>query len=318
MKPFSAAQVPDLINAKSPGQKWVFTFEFEPPFLKGAKMKSKQVETLAPGIDWTLTYLTSSDFAKPSFAMEDGPSLKEAKVARNWAKGKDKLLLWYTSNCHSMRLKIFNELKSHLPPGRVQVFGGCGTKDPCPRDRRRSRSDVTLQKYPCQEHVASRFKFYAAFENVRCDGYISEKLWTAFFYDMIPVVWGGLGRADYEKMVPGDSFIHVDDFESLAGLAQHILDLDVDDRRYSRYFAWKFRLHLRSGLDLAKSKYCDVCLEVRKPSKQQKPTKTFGNLSRWFYSSCLANSVYNHPVHNPVHNHPHVGRGGESTWWSKR
>ena len=83
------------------------------------------------------------------------------------------------------------------------------------------------------DRVATPFKFYAAFENNRCDGYITEKLWTAYNYGMVPVVWGGCGRADYEKIVPKDSFIHVDDFKSTADLALFLQELDRDDARYS-------------------------------------------------------------------------------------
>ncbi|CAK0879486.1 unnamed protein product, partial [Prorocentrum cordatum] len=140
----------------------------------------------------------------------------------------------------------------------------------------RTSEMLTLRRWRedemCLSEFVNQFKFYASFENSRCDGYITEKLSRAYDSGLVPVVWGGLKRADYEAVAPKDSFIHVDDFGSLELLAKHLMRLDKDDAAYNRYFEWKTRLHVVKGRDWALSRYCLLCHEVRKPLDKQQPT----------------------------------------------
>ena len=49
----------------------------------------------------------------------------------------------------------------------------------------------------------------------------------------------GARQEDYARSAPYKSFIHVDDFESPAALAQYLHELDSNDDLYNEYFKWK-------------------------------------------------------------------------------
>lgn len=56
----------------------------------------------------------------------------------------------------------------------------------------------------------------------------------------MPIVNGGLpGSNDYLKILPSNSFIHVDDFSSSEALANHLLAVHRNDTKYNDYFKWK-------------------------------------------------------------------------------
>jgi len=267
-------QVPDEIS-KPRHQKWVFNFDIEPPLWRGRKQKKDIIDRLAPHIDWTFTYKPSSDMFKPRVVML-APGEIGAEAQQDWSGNKSKLLLWFVSNCGAKeRMQLFRNLTEFLPRGSANQYGKCGEPDPCHKER------------ACKKQLSSQYKFYAAFENTRCDGYITEKLVTAYDNNMVPIVWGGLGRSDYERLVPGDSFIHVDDFKTLEQLAEFMLELDRDASRYNAFFAWKKKLHVVSFPDVMASSYCKLCTEAQKPAAHQIPTRAFGNLSEWWFSSCL-------------------------------
>jgi hypothetical protein len=278
IKDVSASQV----ASKPRSQKWVFNFDFEAPVYMSNKVRVDVTRRLAPGIDWTMTYKASSNFFKPNFALIP-PKDNNATIKRNYAEGRSKLLLWFVSNCVEPRMRIFRRLSSYLPRGQSKIVGRCGEKSECGSFRHENKA--------CLDKLIGQYKFYASFENSRCNGYITEKLSRAFDSGMVPVVWGGLKRADYEAIAPKGSFIHVDDFGSIALLAKYLMRLDKDDAAYNRYFEWKTNFHIVQGLGWALSRYCLLCEEVRKPPDKQQPTKTFGNLVEWWYSSSCRSDV---------------------------
>ena len=52
---------------------------------------------------------------------------------------------------------------------------------------------------------------------------------------MLPIVMGAR-PADYEKVAPHNSYIHVDQFRGPRDLAEYLLELDRDDKKYNQYF----------------------------------------------------------------------------------
>lgn len=92
------------------------------------------------------------------------------------------------SDCsdHVSRLDYIRELGKHVP---VDLYGKCsGVK--CPREGYSGSNDH------CREWLARNYKFFLAFENSVCDGYVTEKLFATLRYDVVPVVLGG---ADYSR-----------------------------------------------------------------------------------------------------------------------
>lgn len=60
--------------------------------------------------------------------------------------------------------------------------------------------------------VYRRYDFALCFENMAMSGYITEKIFDAFFAETIPIYWGAPDIADY---IPSNCFIALDDFDSI-------------------------------------------------------------------------------------------------------
>ncbi|PIO75220.1 fucosyl transferase, partial [Teladorsagia circumcincta] len=106
----------------------------------------------------------------------------------------------------------------------VDIFGACGKRSP--------------NKVEAHRMIREHYKFYLAFENSNCHQYITEKFWiNALRNDAIPIVMGA-PKADYIKVAPPNSFIHVDDYTP-EQLSRYLLYLDRNRTAYNEYFAWK-------------------------------------------------------------------------------
>ncbi len=142
---------------------------------------------------------------------------------KNYAANKTGQVAWFVSNCEARnnRLDYAKNLSQHIT---VDIYGKCGTKK-CPR------SDDN-----CFRLLDRKYKFYLAFENSNCVDYITEKFYVnGLGHDILPIVMGAR-REDYERSAPYKSFIHVDDFESPAQLAEYLHQLDKNDTLYNEYF----------------------------------------------------------------------------------
>ena len=57
-------------------------------------------------------------------------------------------------------------------------------------------------------------------------------------HNVIPIVLGA-HRKEYTRLLPPNSYIHVDDFQSPKELAKYLLFLTKNDKFYNQYFLWK-------------------------------------------------------------------------------
>lgn len=87
--------------------------------------------------------------------------------------------------------------------------------------------------------LGKRYKFWFVAENWLCDGYITEKLWVAFAFGAVPVLFGTKSHAEYAPAE--DALIEARRFASPSALASHLLAVDADDAMYMRYHAWRTR-----------------------------------------------------------------------------
>ena len=55
----------------------------------------------------------------------------------------------------------------------------------------------------------------------------------------LPIVYGGLSKGDYEKIAPDHSFIHVDDYDTIEDLSNHLTYLSNNIEAYNSYFWWR-------------------------------------------------------------------------------
>lgn len=184
---------------------------------------------------------------------------------------KEKLgrVAWLVSNCHARnnRLEFARELSKHI---QVDVYGKCG--------------NFTCAKWSqstCLERLNARYKFYLSFENSNNRDYITEKFYqNALGYNehkhrLLPVVMGP-SRADYERLAPPHSFVHVDDFKSSKELADYLKELDSNERLYSAYFEWK-----TLGQFIDTKFLCRVCALMHR-ARSQARVKTYVNLRAWW------------------------------------
>uniref|UniRef100_H2ZF44 Fucosyltransferase n=1 Tax=Ciona savignyi TaxID=51511 RepID=H2ZF44_CIOSA len=199
--------------------------------------------------NWTWTYKRTADALR-------GYGTRGRVLA---AVKRGKLVMWTVSNCGKFKgaTKRMQYYKDLVQAGlTVSTFGKCF-----------AGSEKITWSFPTNyPDRLKRHKFYLAFENsVRCRDYITEKFWdNALKNDMVPVVWGP-AKEDVLAVAPIDSFIHCDDFESPAKLAEYLHFLDQNDDEYRKYFRWREDESMSEvGMaKLTKEKYPDIDVQFK-------------------------------------------------------
>ncbi|XP_069798754.1 3-galactosyl-N-acetylglucosaminide 4-alpha-L-fucosyltransferase FUT3-like [Dendropsophus ebraccatus] len=233
-------------------QRWIW-YNMEPPrIIKNLKM----LDNL---FNMTMTFRRDSDVYYPYGRMEP---LKQRNPNFTIPK-KSKLVSWVVSQWYpgAPRNAYYEELKKHIS---IDVYG------------------KTHKKLSWDDFYAtiSQYKFYLAFENSIFRDYITEKLWfNAFGSWAVPVVLG-TSRENYERFIPGDAFIHVNDFPSPKELAAYLLELDKDDEKYRKYFNWRFKYRV---IDSNKGHgpsytFCKICDIIRENPMYQ----VIHSVEKWF------------------------------------
>ena len=199
-----------------PNQSWIFytaeSFLYVKPHLR-----------YRFAFNHTMTYHQHADIDSSQFGFmprKHGKLESSYKIA---PKTKGKLVVWMASHCNtnSKREHFVRRLSKYIS---VDTFGGCGNLT-CPK---REWCTPTLSKY----------KFYVAFENSVCNGYITEKPWIGFAQDAVPLVAGG-GSEAYRSHLPPYSYIDVEQFKNVESVAAYLEVLDNNDTLYREYFAWR-------------------------------------------------------------------------------
>ncbi|XP_078666669.1 alpha-(1,3)-fucosyltransferase 7-like [Branchiostoma floridae x Branchiostoma belcheri] len=249
-------------KVRYPRQHWVWYHTECPGF------PSINFETYRSVFNWTITYRADSDSSGAWGSLHRTYQRLEVEGVdpkKDYAAGKKKLAVWFISKCNTQanRVAYATELVKHM---HVDVFGRCG-KTVC------AKWNVT-----CMPGIIRQYKFYLAFENMKCKEYLTEKFWrNALANDVIPVVLGA-NRSDYERLAPPHSYIHVDDFKSPKQLANYLMMLDKDKDKYNSYFKWKTQPP--KNIPLEEGVWCNLCRELtnRCPNKR----KLYTNLRGWF------------------------------------
>jgi len=267
--------VPD---AKPRAQRWVLSFQFESAKLHPTARFA--TSALGSRTDLTMTYMGKSDIFRPFHKLFPATGSQLPDKSTNFATGKRFLLLWFVSNCGSRaRMELFRSLERLLGKDQVHMHGRCGTRKPVCK----SAEDGD----PCNIKWMSQYKFYAAFENSRCDGYITEKFFRGLKMSMVPLALGGLGRKDYENIISGESFLHVDDFPSVDALAKRLGEIDRDDAWYSKFHAWRLTHQVGTGRESFISAYCDLCERLHEGGKAASPKSYGPSLDKWMFGPCI-------------------------------
>jgi len=158
---------------------------------------------------------------------------------------KTRQVAWFVSHCvtSSRREQYVRHLQKHLP---IDVFGACGPHQ-CLRQTpptpvtplNRSTFDYYT---PCDEMVATKYRFYLAFENSFCADYVTEKFFRFLHHDVVVVV---LGAANYSQFVARGTYIDVRDYRSPRHLANYLATLSKREDMYADYLRRKRRVRCR-------------------------------------------------------------------------
>ncbi|XP_069824386.1 4-galactosyl-N-acetylglucosaminide 3-alpha-L-fucosyltransferase FUT6-like [Dendropsophus ebraccatus] len=209
-------------------------------------------------INLTMSYRADSDIFTPYGWIEKHNGSVNFAIPK-----KTRLVAWAVSNWNpsSKRVWYYQRLKKYL---HVDVYG---------------MHHLDLPRHNnTQSQTFSTYKFYFAFENSIHEDYITEKLWiNALFSGCVPVVLGP-PRANYERFIPGDAFIHVDDFSSPQELASYLLSLDADEEKYKKYFSWRLKYQLPEQEPPWVVPYCKIC----KALKEAPSFRTIPSIEAWF------------------------------------
>lgn len=174
---------------------------------------------------------------------------------------RPRLLAWVVSNWNAShrRVAFFRQLQRYL---QVDVYGRAG--------RPVAGGVVELVR---------EYQFYLALENSQHTDYITEKLWNPIEAGAIPVVLGP-PRENYERFLPPEAFIHVDDFASARELARYLLRLRRQPALLMSHLRWRgsYRIHRPQFWS---EHYCTACRAVRRTRGR---TAAVPDLARWFYS----------------------------------
>ncbi|XP_018414560.1 PREDICTED: alpha-(1,3)-fucosyltransferase 9-like [Nanorana parkeri] len=243
---YSRKKLPQM--SRPPNQYWVW-FNLESPSY------TPNIDFMNNLINLTMSYRSDSDIFTPYGWLE-----QNAKEVNFTIPTKKKLVAWTISNWNpqSRRVLYYEQLKQYVS---IDVFGSHHQSLPSSEE----------------QQVLSQYKFYLSFENSVHEDYITEKLWkNSLMSGCVPIVLGPK-RENYERFIPKDSFIHVEDFSTAQELAAYILQLDKDDKAYRKYFSWRTTLHFIQDVSW-EDHYCKVCKAVKEAPKY----KTIVNLADWY------------------------------------
>lgn len=146
----------------------------------------------------------------------------------------------HAGELYSKRIEAIAELARW---NAVDVYGGGWNKwlmregrlkwaiwKPAFRHRRALRS-AWRGAPPSKYDVLARYEFSLCLENMRMDGYTTEKMWDCFYAGTIPIY---LGPKDIAKMVPDACFIDASRFGSWSEAWDHARSLSPQQRQDMR------------------------------------------------------------------------------------
>ena len=214
---------------------------------------SSRWDMFFPYFELLQTYAVQPEFTLPQMVQKRPPH--KAMVA------------WILSHCHTVSKKERYVLRWSIA---IDIYGRCG-------------NSCHHNGTSCIKTLARRgqYKFYLAFENSACKGYITEKSLLPLKSGLVPVVYGGWSSEDYVRMLPPHSFINVRKFKSPRQLAQYLIYLDHNHTAYRAYFAW------RKSYITTHGNMCRVCQALHSKS-MMRPRNI--NCSKFWNSSTMCDA----------------------------
>ncbi len=222
----------------------------------------------------TMTYRKDSDLSYSYYKIVKRPYQLPVQPVVNMTR---KYIAWFVSNCAtpSKREVYVSELSKHIP---VDIFGACGPLK-CGKH--------SGQK--CYKILEENYLFYLSFENSFCKDYVSEKLGRILQLNVVPIVLGGANYSD-PQVAPPHSVIEALSFKSPRDLAEYLITLSKNRKKYRSYFEWK-RNYTVSNTQLSTS-FCKLCRLLHKPVRQR---HVVYNITQWWAGNgtCRKSSFMN-------------------------
>ncbi|CAH0723382.1 unnamed protein product, partial [Brenthis ino] len=266
---------------RSQRQRWVFLNDESPFNAFSMSRLQPKISDLANIFNWSMTYRSDSDVPVPygrtvplqKPIVEAMTYENRISLVPNWKnKRRDVLVTILISNCGvSRRMNYLEQLQKHIT---VDVFGKCSKnhKESCPGH---FRSDC---------NIMSGYLFYLVFENSECEEYLTEKsFYNAYSKGAIPVILGPTVE-NCELLLPPNSFLHIDNFESPEELAKNIIEISKDDNKLLSYHRWRndFEVVNEHGYFGSKSYHlCRICEALNYNDRSNK-VYTAENLRKYF------------------------------------
>ncbi|XP_029957150.1 alpha-(1,3)-fucosyltransferase 4-like [Salarias fasciatus] len=255
-------EAPLPLEPRLPAQKWIW-LNFESPTFSLRLWEYEGIYNL------TLTFREDSDILAPYGSLipnvlsDTFPQARFAHRLKSSSDPRPGFVAWVVSHWTDdlERVHFYNHLKEYI---KIDIFGGAGTILP------EGKGSVVK--------MIRQYRFYLAFENSQHTDYITEKLWNAVRGGAIPVVLGP-SRKNYERFLPPEAFIHVDDFNTVQELAQYLLKVKDSPSLITMHLSWRkdYSLYFATWDE----HYCTVCKVVRMRKGKIDVVK---NLTAWFYS----------------------------------
>ncbi|OWF45055.1 Alpha-(1,3)-fucosyltransferase C [Mizuhopecten yessoensis] len=236
------------VPPKPPGQIWVFQ-AMEPPIgVQGTLQKWRGL------FNWTMTHRRDSDIFSPYGSFMKIPKYSNVKLSPLKWESKDRQAAWFVSHCQTVgKRELYTKKLANSVD--IHIYGGCGDYS-CPRAQEKS----------CLGELDQHYKYYLAFENSFCDGYITEKPFKMYWNDLytIPITRGLTER--YDMFLPPGSFLNTDDFPSIEKLGEEMNAISKNKSRFESFFNWR-KYYVTEEIDLF---YCDLCRMLHYPDKYRR------------------------------------------------
>ena len=223
--------------------------------------------------NWTVTYSSHSDvhlpYGKIVFKQR---KWKHRRDYHAIAKHKTKDAVWIVSHCdtHSRREKYVELLKQYIS---VDVLGDCGRKWDCG-----IRYNHTAGN--CFDILNTTYRYHLAFENTFCDGYITEKFYENYDYDIIQVVRGGNPKTrpiDINR----EAYINTNDFKTVQDLGKYLKALSNDNNKYASMLKAKNKYQAVPYIELFQEAACDICNRLHNPERYK---SIYANINEWIHT----------------------------------
>ena len=236
---------PSELRVRPANQIWIFE-TWEPPH-NHLYQDDFRHHLWKDTMNWSMTYRLDSDILLPYGHLQSQVS----PPVRNYSEifhRKTKFAAWIVSHCgsSSSRDQFVDKLRGYGI--NVDIYGDCG---------------MVLEREDEERVINTTYKFYLSFENALCNDYVTEKFFHHFRQDTVLIVRGG---ANYDRLLPSDSFIDASKFKHIKNLADYLLKVNSSEKLYTDYLRKKDRYFVRED----NLPYCDLCAKLNNKGEHER------------------------------------------------